>query len=149
MPTMNAESNTNIKGLNPKHFSEDTRRLNPDLFPEHGQTRPRRKPKPQQSNLEARFEQLWRALEGPQLEAEYRFHHERKWRMDFAHVPSQTAIELEGGIWNQGRHTRGSGFVADAEKYATATLMGWTVFRLPGPMITMDWLRQIMDYMKR
>jgi very-short-patch-repair endonuclease len=53
----------------------------------------------------------------------------RHWRFDFALVPEQIAIEIEGGIWNKGAHTRGKHFESDAEKYNRATIMGWRVLR--------------------
>jgi len=84
------------------------------------------------SRLESRFETLWRALDGPELEREFRFHPVRKWRADFAHLPNQTLIEIEGGIYVNGRHNRGAGFAADLEKYLEAALAGWRVVRL-GP----------------
>lgn len=82
------------------------------------------------SSLEAEFDLAWTALGGPALLSEHRFHPTRRWRFDRAHASSKTAIELEGGIWIQGRHTRGQGFQNDTEKYNTAQLLGWTVFRL-------------------
>ena len=84
------------------------------------------------SRLEKRFELLWRALGGPDLVKEFRFHPVRKWRADFAHLPSRTLIEIEGGIYINGRHNRGAGFAADLEKYLEAALDGWRVVRL-GP----------------
>jgi very-short-patch-repair endonuclease len=84
------------------------------------------------SRLEKRFELLWRALCGPALEKEFRFHPVRKWRADFAHLPSRTLIEIEGGIYVNGRHNRAGGFAADLEKYLEAALAGWRVVRL-GP----------------
>ena len=84
------------------------------------------------SRLESRFELLWRALAGPTLEKEFRFHPVRKWRADFAHLPSRTLIEIEGGIYVNGRHNRGTGFAADLEKYLEAAPAGWRVVRL-GP----------------
>ena len=75
---------------------------------------------------------LWRALGGPELEKEFRFHPVRKWRADFAHLPSRTLIEIKGGIYVHGRHNRGAGFAADPEKYLEGTLAGWRVVRL-GP----------------
>ena len=84
------------------------------------------------SRLEGRFELLWRAHGGPELEKEFRFHPVRKWRADFAHLPSRTLIEIEGGIYVNGRHNRGAGFAADLEKYLEAALAGWRVVRL-GP----------------
>jgi very-short-patch-repair endonuclease len=82
------------------------------------------------SKLEARFDLLWRSMGGPALEREYRFHPTRKWRADFAHLPSRTLIEIEGGIWVRGRHNSPRGFAADAEKYLEAELAGWRVVRL-------------------
>jgi len=59
---------------------------------------------------------------------EYQFCRDRKWRFDYA-VRDSLAIEIEGGAWSKGRHTRGKGFIADMEKYNTATMMGWRVLR--------------------
>jgi len=60
---------------------------------------------------------------------EFRFHPHRKWRFDFAWPEQRIALEVEGGIWTQGRHTRGAGFLADMEKYNAAVLLGWRVLR--------------------
>jgi very-short-patch-repair endonuclease len=45
------------------------------------------------------------------------------------------AAEVEGGTWSGGRHTRGSGFEKDAEKYNEAANDGWRVLRFTGGMI--------------
>lgn len=90
------------------------------------------------SNLERRFELIWRALDGPALVSEYRFHPARRWRADYAHIESRTLIELEGGVWVGGRHNRASGFMADAEKYFEAALGGWRAVRLVGPQINLN-----------
>lgn len=63
---------------------------------------------------------------------EFRFHETRKWRADFAHIESRTLIEIEGGIYVNGRHNRAAGFNADLEKYLEAALLGWRVIRLGG-----------------
>lgn len=62
---------------------------------------------------------------------EYRFTADRWWRFDFANPRHMIAIEVEGGIFDNGggRHNRGGGFVADLEKYNTAASMGWIVLR--------------------
>lgn len=60
---------------------------------------------------------------------EFKFHPERRWRFDYAIPQYKIALEVEGGVWTQGRHTRPQGFLGDVEKYNTATLMGWRVFR--------------------
>lgn len=65
----------------------------------------------------------------PPAVQEYRFHPARRWRFDFAWPDRKIAVEVEGGTWSGGRHTRGSGFEADCDKYNAAALDGWTVFR--------------------
>lgn len=53
----------------------------------------------------------------------------RRWRFDLAWIPQRIAMEIDGGVYAQGRHTRGRGFEADCEKLNEALLQGWRVFR--------------------
>ena len=99
------------------------------------------------SKLESKFLFLWRCLDGPPLQREYRFHPDRKWRADFAHLPSRTLIEVEGGAWVGGRHNRGSGFVRDTEKYLEATLSGWRVLRLTERQLEGATLERLIDFL--
>ena len=39
------------------------------------------------------------------------------------------ALEVEGGIWIGGRHSRASGFIKDMEKYNEAAVRGWLLIR--------------------
>jgi len=71
----------------------------------------------------------------PEPQRQYRFHPKRKWVFDFAWPPVKLAVEIEGGTWSNGRHTRGSGFEGDCEKYNTAALDGWLVLRFTGGMV--------------
>jgi very-short-patch-repair endonuclease len=74
----------------------------------------------------------------PIPEREYAFALEalgRRWRFDFAYPERKIGIECEGGTWAKGRHTRGSGFAKDCEKYNTAATMGWAVLRFTKDMI--------------
>lgn len=85
--------------------------------------------------------QLFRALcrkHGiPSPTAEYRFHGDRRWRMDYAWLDQLVALEVEGGAFSGGRHTRGAGFRKDLEKYNTAASEGWLVLRcLPEQLLT-------------
>jgi very-short-patch-repair endonuclease len=65
--------------------------------------------------------------------SEYRFHPSRRWRFDYALPQHSVAIEVEGGVWTQGRHTRGKGYLGDLAKYNEATILGWRVLRFtPG-----------------
>lgn len=63
------------------------------------------------------------------VEPEYRFHPARRWRFDYAIPEHKIAIEIEGGSFVRGRHTRGVGYLNDMEKYNEATIMGWRVLR--------------------
>lgn len=98
------------------------------------------------SHLERKFALLWKAHDGPlPLRHEVPFHPTRKWRFDFAHTASKVAIEIEGGTWARGAHSRGNGYAEDCEKYNAAAALGWTVFRLTGDMLTRTHLELVMD----
>jgi very-short-patch-repair endonuclease len=71
----------------------------------------------------------------PTPEREHRFAPPRKWRLDFAWPEHRIAIEVDGGTYSGGRHTRGKGFEADCEKTNTATLQGWLLLRVTGAMV--------------
>ena len=100
------------------------------------------------SHLERRFALYWRALDGAPLVAEHRFHPTRRWRFDFAHVAAKVAIEIEGGRWTNGRHTRGAGFSEDCEKYIEAQILGWVVLRLTDAQITVPKIERIRDFLR-
>ena len=84
------------------------------------------------SKLEAAFALQIRAAGLPKPVAEFRFHTERRWRFDAAWPDVMLAVEIEGGHWQRGRHTRPKGFAADLEKYNAAARMGWMVLRFTG-----------------
>lgn len=67
------------------------------------------------------------------VDREYQFAAPRKWRFDFMlwnDSPERAiGIEIEGGAFSRGRHTRGVGFINDMEKYNHAALLGWRVLR--------------------
>jgi very-short-patch-repair endonuclease len=64
-----------------------------------------------------------------EFEQEFKFHPSRKWRADFHLKGKKILVEVEGGIWSNGRHTRGKGYLGDLEKYNAATMMGYQVIR--------------------
>ena len=90
-----------------------------------------------QSNLERSFLTWWRrfAPDAPEPVAELRFHPVRRWRFDYAWPDSMIALELDGGTWSRGRHTRGAGYRGDCEKLNAAVSLGWRVFRVTAGML--------------
>jgi len=54
----------------------------------------------------------------------------KRYRADFAHLPSRSLIEIQGGTFNRGRHVTGSGYERDARKFNLATICGWRVYLL-------------------
>lgn len=78
----------------------------------------------------SRFEPLLRSAGLPAPVREHRFHPVRRWRFDYAWLVEKVALEVEGGVWTGGRHTRGAGFLGDMEKYNAATVAGWRVVRV-------------------
>lgn len=81
---------------------------------------------------------------------EYRFHAERRWKLDLAWKDKLVACEIEGGIWMQTETGRGKGhahpkrFLQDIEKYNELALYGWKLIRVTPDMIkdgrALDWL---------
>lgn len=126
------------------------------------------------SDLEAAFLTYWKQLApgAPAPEREYRWAAHwvglgpglrkalavrglRDWRFDFAWPNSLVdggpeggvAVEMHGGTWAGGRHTRGAGFRDDREKMNAAVLRGWTVIELTADMLADDparWIEAIV-----
>lgn len=102
------------------------------------------------SALEDQFLSLWQ-VHCPQLilerefsdiaawEADYQERYlkskrSKRYRLDFAHPDSCTGIEIQGGVYNRGRHVTGSGYERDCRKYNLAYTSGWTIFLLTSQM---------------
>ena len=66
-------------------------------------------------------------------------------RFDFAWPQIKFAVEVEGGIFVNGAHTRGAHFRSDCEKYAEALLLGWRVLRVEDSMIRKGRALQIIE----
>lgn len=70
---------------------------------------------------------LCRSMKLPEPIPEYRFHPLRKWRADYCWPAHMLMLEVEGGLWTNGRHSRGTGAIADLEKYSEAAIMGYRI----------------------
>jgi very-short-patch-repair endonuclease len=85
-------------------------------------------PKPLSTGEEAFM--LHCQVHGLKPEREVKFCATRNWRVDFLFRAESIIVEVEGGIWTGGRHSRGGkSFEEDAVKYNRATLMGYRVLR--------------------
>lgn len=90
------------------------------------------------SSLERTFDTYWRIVNKghyPEPVRQFQFTPPRKWKFDLAWPAYRIAVELEGGVYSGGRHTRGSGFEKDCEKYNVATLQGWRLLRFTTRML--------------
>jgi very-short-patch-repair endonuclease len=86
------------------------------------------------SSLEFQFEMqlVYNKTNVPAFEKQLRFNPSRKWKSDFGWKDYKLLVEIEGGVYTNGRHVRGSGFEKDCEKYNSAVLDGWKILRF-GP----------------
>jgi hypothetical protein len=79
---------------------------------------------------------------------EYRFHPTRKWRTDFAFVSARLLLEIDGGLFVNGGHTRGAAREHDFEKDCNALIMGYRVMRVSTGQLksglAMTWLKAIL-----
>ena len=98
---------------------------------------------------------------GIPFEREYRFAPPRRWRADFlieAAVASRPGsllgdwvrilIEVDGGGYVAGRHSRGKGIEDDAEKQSAAAILGYRVIRCTPAQVddgrALGWIRQAL-----
>lgn len=80
----------------------------------------------------------------PYPQPEFSFHPRRRWRFDYAWIEPKVALEIEGGVWTQGRHNRSKGFIGDLEKYNAAVILGWKVLRvIPEQVLSGDAVKLI------
>lgn len=63
------------------------------------------------------------------FEQEYVFCETRKYRLDLAFPSQKVGIEIEGGLWAAGAHSRPIGILRDMEKANLLVLSGWRVLR--------------------
>ena len=84
--------------------------------------------------------------------AELRFHPSRMWRFDYAFPEYKVAVEVDGGVWQGGRHNLPQGYVKDMEKLNTAASMGWIVLRITPQQrfttATVDFIKEAMKSSK-
>jgi very-short-patch-repair endonuclease len=84
--------------------------------------------------------------------AEYKFHPIRRWRFDFCWLDQKLALEIQGGIFNNGRHSRGAAMIKEWEKLNTAAGMGYRLLYCQPSgctkIETIDAIKAALDYNK-
>ena len=99
------------------------------------------------SKLEEKFITLWNQhYSSTVLSREVEGIPNRRFRFDFAHLPTKTVIEINGGNYVGGTHSRAECLASEYEKINLAQLNGYQVFILDGNMITLDWLSKIYEH---
>jgi very-short-patch-repair endonuclease len=95
------------------------------------------------------FMALLKALELPEPVFEYKFHHVRKWRIDIAWPKYKLALEIEGGVWTNGRHNRPGGYLKDMEKYNALAIAGFYLLRtIPEEIQTGEAINIVAEWFK-
>lgn len=73
------------------------------------------------------FPALCRAEGLPEPVAEFRFSPPRRWRFDWCWPSEKLALEVQGGLFVGGRHSRGPALLKEHEKLNTAAALGYRV----------------------
>jgi hypothetical protein len=81
----------------------------------------------------------------PEPVLEYRFHPERRWRFDIAWPDKKIAIEIQGGVWTHGKHSRGKGQINDMKKLNAAQAMGWKVFQVTPALFLKHYMIELLE----
>lgn len=80
---------------------------------------------------------------------EYVFAKPRRFRFDFCWVEHKFAVEVDGNVYGNSRHTSGAGFSKDCEKFALAAIDGYRVIRVTTGQVNkgeaIDWVKQYFD----
>lgn len=85
----------------------------------------------------------------PGYKKEFIFHPTRKWRFDYAWLDLKVALEIHGGVFTNGRHTRGKGFSEDKVKMNSAQLLGWIVIEATTAQVKngqmLSWINEAIE----
>lgn len=88
----------------------------------------------------------WFAEHGLYPVAEHQFCASRKWRFDFAWVNQKVALEVQGGLFTGGRHSRGPALLKEHEKLNTAACDGWRIlYTIPQNLCMSETLEMIRE----
>jgi very-short-patch-repair endonuclease len=87
------------------------------------------------SALEEEFLFHVKSLNLPAPQEQYQIIPDRKFRWDFAWPDRKIAVEIQGGTWSGGAHSRGWGIQRDCEKNNLAVCQGWRLLYFTSDMV--------------
>jgi hypothetical protein len=80
---------------------------------------------------------------------QHRFVPGRQYRWDRCWIGQKVACEVQGAIWTNGAHSRGSGVQRDCVKFSIAAALGWRVLPITVEMIesgqAVELIRQALE----
>jgi very-short-patch-repair endonuclease len=88
---------------------------------------------------------VWEANGLPAPVINHRFHHARRWMIDFSYPDRKIAIEIEGGLFVNGGHVRGAYYIDNMEKYNAETLLGWRLLRYAPGRVNFNEIRELYN----
>ena len=83
------------------------------------------------------FPAVCRAAGLPEPVPELCFAAPRRWRFDWAWPELKLALEVQGGLFVNGRHSRGAALLKEHEKLNAAAVAGWRIlYCTPATLLT-------------
>ena len=103
------------------------------------------KRRPQRSEWEDLFYAQLKESETPLPIRQYEFAKciGRKFKADDAWPDERLIVEINGGIWRNGRHNTGIGYENDMERNALASALGWRVIQFSPRHVKSGWACRI------
>lgn len=95
------------------------------------------------------FTVVVKRLGAPAPVRELQFDPSRKFRFDYAWPDLMLAVEVDGGVFTGGRHTRGAGFLRDMQKQNLAVRNGWAVLRYTPDQLLSVGSTEVVEFIKK
>jgi very-short-patch-repair endonuclease len=81
----------------------------------------------------------------PKPEREVKLVEGREWRCDFVWFPQKLVVEIEGGLWNGGRHVQPKGYQEDMKKYNAIESLGYRIHRFSPEQVKYG---EVLDFLE-
>jgi very-short-patch-repair endonuclease len=101
------------------------------------------------SEPEERLAFQLKAVNAPLFDRQFRICPERRFLADFYFAKQRLVVEVDGGGWTNGRHSRGYGIERDAEKSALIAAMPARLMRVTPKQINngsaLEWILKALN----